>query len=153
MALTLAHETRLNGTTQYTNYQFQSSIDIPDGTLIASDSGLFLVGGDTDNGTDISAHITLADDDFESSTRKHARTLYLDFIASGTLAITSFFDGVAGTPKQITGGGYALRSDAIPQDVSLRGRSFRAKIANVAGCFFSLQRLEGFFILMHRRAK
>ena len=72
---------------QYDHYDFNSFCKIGDTYLGANSSGIFTLGGDDDNGTDINAIFALILSDWGVSNVKRIRKIFLGYETNGSLTV------------------------------------------------------------------
>lgn len=75
------------GVSQYDNYDFNSFCKIGDVYFGANSSGIFSLGGDDDNGTDIDSIFSLILSDWGVSNVKRIRKIYIGYETNGSLII------------------------------------------------------------------
>ena len=136
---------------QYSNYDF-NSLGVFNGVpLGASEDGVFsLFDSDTDNGTDIDAVIESATTDFGMDNKKKLRRSYVGYEASGNLMLKFKTDDgnytsymlvpVVGSQTQ-----HMKRQRVSSKD---RGRYWMVRIENEDGCDFSIDAIDGLFIIL-----
>jgi hypothetical protein len=75
-----------SGLTTYTNMRFNSMVQTPDGKIYAAGAhGVYELGGDTDMGAPIDAHLVLGFTDFGSTARKRVDNVYIGYAGSAPL--------------------------------------------------------------------
>lgn len=153
MSVTLALNTNNLAPTQYLDYRFNSTAEHADGTLVASDDGLFLLGGDSDDGVDISAGFKIPDTDFELSYQKHIRSLDLSYSSDGDLSTAIFFDGAYEYTRDVPSTKGAIGNAKIDGRRSSYGRNFCFSLQNVDGSAFVVYGLSGYIVLSIRRTR
>lgn len=80
--------TESKGIGRFTNYPFNSFAKLPNGQWIgATDTGLHLIGGDTDAGEPITARIRSALTDFGSRHLKRVPNMYIGYTADGQVGL------------------------------------------------------------------
>ena len=134
-------------TTYRTNFPFNSFCKLADGTYLgASGSGLYEVGGTTDNGSAISAYFEPVTTDFGLSNPKRMRYLYLTFEAEEgeMLEIVATPDGK--TAEAVTVQFVAKKTGKqVGRETVTRSSSgvyWSFLIRNVSGVNFTVSRLE-----------
>lgn len=82
-----------NGSTTYTNYPFNSYAKIGGRYYGASDDGVHLLEGDTDDGDPIAANVSLGKRDFDSSAKKTVSHCYVGMSGQGNLFVKVIAEG------------------------------------------------------------
>lgn len=132
------------GTTQYTNFNFNSMARFGEHVLCASESGLFLFDGPGSDGpTPVPAYFQTLKTDFGMKNQKRMRYVYLSFYATSDIILTVYDDG--GRSHSVTiiisaAGEYARRV-SIPK--TLKGRYWTFRVANsTQGGDFSINEIQ-----------
>jgi outer membrane protein assembly factor BamB len=128
---------------QNEGFSFNSFIVI-DGKLYASSSdGIFLVEGDTDNGTDIDAFFSTFSTDFGVNTKKRIRSIYLSGNSKGNLYVTPVMDNDEGKNYLVNPENTLyFRSHKVAIDRDERGFYIGVKVANVDGVDFAINSID-----------
>lgn len=150
--VTICYNLKINGLTQYTNFDFNSMCRFNGQTLAASDGGLFVIdSGDDDDGTDIDAYFELPRSDFGSAYQKRIRSGYAGYESSGTLNIKLATDeGTAVTlPLSPTRSGQ--HGGRFPGRRDTKGRYHTIRVENVDGCDFSIDRIDIIPVILNRK--
>lgn len=140
--------------TQYCDYPFNSFCKIGEKYYGASDSGIFELTGDDDNGTNIDAFFELILSDFGISNMKRIRSIYVGGEANGGLTITLKDDennsrlytlNLTSGNKQ-SSGKVAVGRDGI-------GRYYQVRIDNIGGGYFAIDSIEVLAIILGRKPR
>lgn len=131
-----------NATTQFVGYDFNSMVSFNGKQIAAHDSGLFELGGDTDDGVDIDAYFEPVLSDFGDAHPKRIRFLYLGYEADGQITVTTS-DGLPeesaeSETKTITPRFSGQQRVRISVTRALHGRYWSFRIANKNGSDFSV---------------
>ena len=89
--------------TRYTNFSFISIIRVADNYYGVKPEGIYLLSGDTDDGTVINGSITTKDSDLGTNESKRVQYVYLGSDTATT--ITPYFDGIAKQSHRSSFGG------------------------------------------------
>ena len=142
--LTLAMELSLHAVTPYSNFDFDSFCRFNGKCLAANKDGIFVLGGDADNGTEISAYLKIGPDELGRTAQKRVRMAYIGAETTGALRLTVETDEQnerAYTFKPM-GSAARERSARLPIGRGAKGRYWSFKISNVSGCYFALDTLS-----------
>lgn len=139
---TLCTNAKTGAATEYTNYGFESFCRGHDGRYYGIKAGgLYLLDGDTDDGTSIDSVIDYGDIDFGASTLKSVAAAYANVSSSDKMELRITQEGVEYE--------YAARScseeiqaQRFDTGKGLRANFFGVKIANTEGCDFTLDSVE-----------
>ncbi|MBA3015328.1 MAG: hypothetical protein KKD63_11040 [Proteobacteria bacterium] len=131
-----------NATTQFVGYDFNSMVNFNGTQIVANDSGLFVLGGNSDEGVDIDAYFQPVLSDFGDAHPKRLRFIYLGFEADGQITVTTS-DGLPeeaaeSETKTITPRFVGQQRVRIPVTRALHGRYWSFRIANKNGADFSV---------------
>ncbi len=129
--------------TQFCNYNFNSFCKIGSKYFGASDSGIFELSGNNDNGTSIDAFFELLVSDFGISNVKRIRKIYVGYEAKGNLIVTvkdnedntrsytlPYLDYDRQNNSQVNVGRDGL------------GKYWQIKISNINGCYFAVDSID-----------
>jgi hypothetical protein len=140
---------------QYDGFDFNSYARIGDTYWAAGDEGLFALGGGTDAGAPIDAHVTTMMLDFDSTRQKRVVAAYLGYTSEGrvVLKVRAVDDG------RLVEHWYEAREDSpeVPQEGymplgrGLKSRYWQFTLANENGADFEVDRLELWPIILNRR--
>jgi len=135
-----------SATSQYTNFDFNSFVNFNGVQLGAKADGIFELGGDDDNGTNIDAYFEPFLTDLGTIHQKRMRYLYLEMKTDGDIIVTISSDG--GTAQEFTVSGKDLlpQKHRIPIPRTLRGTYWLYQVKNVNGADFSINSMSGIFI-------
>lgn len=124
-----------SATTQYLGFGYNSMVKFAGSFFCANENGLFKVGGNLDNGSDITSYFEPATTDFGISNIKKLRCLYLSYEATSTLILTVStelgFSETITIPAAVTG----QNAKKIPVSRSTRGRFWTFQIKSLGGDF------------------
>lgn len=126
--------------TEYSNYEFTSFARHGDKILATGAGGVYLLEGDTDNGTPISSYIKTVKDDFGSSSLKNVSDCYVGF-KGGNLTVQASYDGVSGS-RQGVGMANKFSNKKANLSKGESGRYFELKLSNVNGSDFDIDTIE-----------
>jgi hypothetical protein len=134
--------------TQFTDYPFNSFCNFKGRQLAAGPSGLFTIGGDDDNGSDVEAFVETVLSNWGTQNVKRPRFCYLSFMG-GPLTF-SVIDGELEEKSTIDlspedGDLPEVEQFHVPRTVAQRFWKF--KIANKDGARFSIDGLSVFFVV------
>lgn len=132
-----------------TTESFNSMCKVGKAYLGASSSGLFTIGGSTDNGAEIPALMKSGMLDLGTEKRKRVRFFYFGLECSGALKLSLFCDGaLAGeyTVEKTTG----VQDIKVPISRDHVGRYWQWQIENVGGAFFALYSVKALPIILNR---
>lgn len=130
-------------TTQFTNYDFNSFCNFNGKSIAAKDTGLYELGGDTDNGQPISAYFEPVHSNWGTLHPKRCRYFYLSYQASGPIQLTVLpsFDNTI-TPR-VPNAQERIRV-TIPKNIVQT--YWRYQVSNIDGSDFSIDSIEALFI-------
>jgi len=129
--------------TQYTNCDLQSMCVFNGAILGAGASGIRkLCCGTSDDGTAIGAYFKTFALKLGHEGKKRVRFLYLNIETDGEVIVTPIVDGVEKSPITFTSNGNGLQMIRKTVARSTEGVYWQFKIENVAGCWFSLDKVE-----------
>ena len=140
---------------QYLNYDFNSFARIGDRYFAASDEGLYQLGGDTDDGERIDAHIKTMMLDFGTPLQKRVVSAYVGYTASGSLVlkVRSVDDGrlVEHWYKSKAVTADAPREGYKRLGMGAKSRYWQFELANVDGADFEITQVELHPMVLTRR--
>ena len=140
--------------TQWCDYDFNSFCKIGDSYFGASESGIFELTGDDDNGTDIDAFFELILSDFGISNMKRIRSIYVGGEANGGLTLTlkddennsrTYILNLTSGNKQ-SGAKVNVGRDGL-------GRYWQTRIDNIGGAYFAIDAIEVLAIILGRKPR
>ena len=152
--LTLNINLSILAVTQFCNYNFNSFCKIGDKYFGASDSGIFELEGDNDNGTDIDAFFELPVSDFGIENVKRIRKLYVGYEAKDDLTVTvkdnednarSYTLSYLDYDRQ-NGGQVDVGRDGL-------GRYWQIRIDNTNGCYFAIDSIDLLPVILGRKPR
>lgn len=135
-----------NATTQYLNFTYNSMVRFGDRFLCASDSGLFEMTGNTDDGTNINSYFELMTMDFGSSNQKRLRAVYLGYEAVGdiTLVVSTEMGTSESYTVPATTSGQHARRIMISRAIKGRYWTFKVQGDSVSFCIDEIRVLPIF---------
>lgn len=151
--LGLCLELSLLTPSQYINYNFDSMCKFGDVYLGCNSSGIFELGGNKDELTDIDAFFELVTTDFGITNQKRIRKAYLGYEASGSLVL-EVRDDEDNVRRYILP---ALLEDqrqhgaSIPIGRNGKGKYWTFKLENVGGCDFSVDSLDALVTILSKK--
>ena len=137
----------------YSNYGFNSFARFKGQYLGASSSGIRLLSGDTDNGTNIDAKVRTGLTDGKSSLLKGVDDLFMGITTTGIMdakVVTDgdrSFTGVAITPRENT----EVTTQRVKFGKGIKSRYYSVEVTNRNGCDFNLDSAELTLIPMGRK--
>ena len=139
---------------QYCDYDFNSFCRIGDSYFGASESGIFELTGDDDNGTNIDAFFELVLSDFGLSNMKRIRSIYVGGEANGGLTLTLKDDenNLRLYTLNLTSGN-VQSSGKVAVDRAGIGRYWQIRIDNVGGAYFAIDDIEVLAIILGRKPR
>jgi hypothetical protein len=139
-----------DATTQYLNCDFNAMVELQGKAFASSSLGLFMVGGDSDNGADIDAYFEPVTTDFGIANRKRLAFVYLKFHAAGNLLLTVSTDEHP-TPQvyTVTVPAPGLQEVRIPIDRGLTGVWWTFQIGNDDGANFTIDEIQVLPMVLH----
>lgn len=145
---TWAINTRTGATTEYTNYRFNSFAQMGHKYLGASDNGLYELNGDTDNSTDIIAHIKSGFAQFAGSRFTLFKAAYLGMRGTGNFVLKLVSgDGSTYTYNLV---GSDMKTAKVQLGKGLRARYFAFELIST-GQDFDLESVEFIPLVADRR--
>ena len=139
----------------YSNYNF-NSIACFNGTYLgATDTGIYPLTGDTDNGTDIDASIKTGSMNFGDTIIKYARDVWITFRSDGNLTLSIFVDEDTTTTiqKQTTIVSDTIIEERLKPPRGLRGRFYTVELKNLSGADFDIDSLNMLVESIHRKVR
>jgi len=128
----------------YSNFNF-NSIACFNGTYFgATDTGIYPLGGDTDNGSDIDSKIKTGSMDFGDTLIKYIRDVWITHRADGYLKLKIFVDEDTTTTveKQTSIVSDEVREERIKPPRGLKGRFYTVELQNIGGADFDIDSLN-----------
>lgn len=135
--------------TEYTNFKFNSFCVINGKVYGASDSGLFLLGGDNDAGTNITAYIETVADDFGIENLKSMPEQIISLKGGAATICHSWRNDY--TPIQTILATDEMMSKCIKPGQGVIQRYWATKLSNVAGSVIEKVDTIGYNFDVHRR--
>lgn len=141
----------VGGLTEYTNYRFNSIAKIGANYYGASDTGLYLLEGDTDAGSDIDVRIRMGAFDFGNGYRSRVEQAYLGIRSDGRVVLRV----IADDDKERWYETQALHGDLNTQRVKLgkgvNSRYWQFELVNRDGADIELEQIEFLPVTLTRR--
>jgi hypothetical protein len=138
----------------YQNYNFES-VGVFNGVPIGCDptSGLYLLTGDDDNGTEIDASILLGNYDFGENNEKTVPRLYLNYSGDGEaqVSVSTDQDEMDGPYDIPAPHETKLQTRRARLPIGFRGSHYQYLIENVQGSHLNIQNIELQFKKSQRR--
>lgn len=131
-----------NAVTRYTGFAFDHIIKVDVNYIGVKSTGLYLLEGITDDGSEIDSYIVTKETDFGTTQSKNVSYVYLD--SDTTETITPYIDTVIGTAQSSQFSGRRVRLGR-----GARGRYWRFKISGIQ----KLQGIEFMPDLLQRKVK
>ena len=125
----------------YTNYDFDSVIQVPGKELAVGPDGLYVLAGATDAGTPIKASVVSGFDDFSISQTKRMDALYFGYTSAGQLAVSIETYGSGHAPSVYLleqRDAAAPRTSRVVPGKGMVGRYWRTTVENNAGVDFDV---------------
>jgi len=145
---------------RYTNYPFNSFAKAPWGAYVgATDTGLYELGGDTDDGEPITARIRSALTDFGDRRAKRVPAMYVGYTATGQIGLKVISTSERGVktedhyllePRPATGG---VRESRFKVGRGIASVYLGFEVVNVGGADFALDVVEWLPIRLDRRVR
>ena len=136
----------------YSNYNF-NSIACFNGTYLgATDTGIYPLSGDTDNGTDIDSKIKTGSMDFGENIIKYISDVWITHRTDGYLTLVIFVneDPNISFEKQTYIVSDKIREEWIKPPLGLRGRFYTVELKNLSGADFDVDSLSLLVELIRR---
>lgn len=142
-ASTLVMHTEQMGLTTYSNFPFNSFAAFNGVFLAASPSGIFTLGGATDNGAIIQAAARVGITDFATSYLKRVDRVYVGYRTDGNLVLRVFTDEVTQRDYLLTATGKSgLHGNHARLGKGLAARYWQFEVRNQDGADFQLNMIE-----------
>jgi hypothetical protein len=130
---------RNHAITQFDGFNFNSFAKNGESYMAANEDGLFLLGGNDDDGTDIDAFFILKNTDFGDFTHKRFLRAHFGYESDGAITFSLSPDEAAYFDKLVETGttgkqGYKW----VNLDTVYRGRYWQAKVSNKDGADFAI---------------
>ncbi len=134
--------TKNRATTQYTNWPFNSMVRFGGKYLGASNSGLFEIGGSSDNQKPIAAYFEPVRTDFGISNPKRLRFMYFGFESDGDLEVEITVDEQVVRTYTITARKTGQQRVRLVIGRDGQGRYWSFRVKNTSGCDFSIDSVQ-----------
>ena len=151
--------TESKGVARYTNFPFNSFAKPPWGGYVgATDTGLHMLGGDTDDGAPIHALIRSALTDFGSRHLKRVPNMYLGYTASGPMVLKVVHTSEQGSKVEDWYQVEPRPAGSVRESRFKVGRGIASvylgfELVNVAGADFALDVVEWLPMRLDRRVR
>jgi len=128
----------------YSNFNFNSIACFNGVYLGATDTGIYTLGGDKDNGTEIDSKIKTGSMEFGESVLKYARDIWITHRTDGYLKLKLSVDEDATTniEKQTSIVNDEIREERIKPPRGLRGRFYTMELNNFSGADFDIDSMS-----------
>ena len=147
-----ALQTQAQALTTYSEVPFNSFARFNNVYLAAGPGGLFVLEGDTDAGTWISAAARVGVTDFGESVLKHVDAMYVNYRTDGELALKVITDETDEYDYPLLAhGGEALNTTRARVGRGAKGVYWQFEIYNIEGADFDFDRIEPIPLKMTRR--
>jgi hypothetical protein len=127
----------------YSNFNF-NSIACFNGTYLgATDTGIYPLGGNKDNGSDINSRIKTGSMDFGDTIIKYARDVWITHRTDGYLTLVIYVNEDTKTTieKQTKIVSNEMKEERIKPPRGLRGRFYTVELKNLSGADFDIDSL------------
>lgn len=141
----ITFDAQLNGSrfSQYINFPFNSMVRFGERFLGASSAGLFEIGADKDNGTNIAAEFEFPTTDLGVHNKKRIRFIYLGYETTGDLEFEVITDQQPGKVYRVTKvNKQGQQRNRFPVQRTQQGRYLALKVRNINGSDFGVDRVE-----------
>jgi hypothetical protein len=129
--------------TRYTGVSFNSLTEFNGVYLGANDSGVFLLSGDTDDGTNIDSIATLGKHDFDNSQLKRVTDAYVGSTTVGELVLKLQADDGAAHEYTLTPTGQSgIHTTKVKTGRGVKGRYWQPEFRNRNGSDFDIEDIE-----------
>jgi hypothetical protein len=144
---------------QYLEMQFDSVVEFNDKLVCFGPTGVFEEGGQTDDGAAILAWIDTPLHDFGDYRQKRIEAYDIGYESAGSITVTLYSDEDTAHAREFTLS--PVKSGQAQQGVTKtlaksaygKGRYHKVRVANVAGCDFSLDYLALAPVFLQRRSR
>ena len=133
--------TETGALSKYTNFEFNSFCEFKGHNLAASPTGIYLLEGSDDDGTDIEASFSPGINDFESAQKKRMLNAYVMFKGDGQCYLKVTGDDGIQYEYLLESIGERTRTVKAKIGKGLKGRSFETEICNIGGTDFDIQEM------------
>lgn len=129
-------------TTQRIGFEMTSMCKFGDNYLVTSDSGLYELGGNDLDGSNIDSYFEPVTTDFGISNQKRLRYVYIGFQSSGNLQLVVTADEQTERTYTITPTKTGQQKIRVTIGRDAKGRYWNFRIKNVSGCDFSIDSID-----------
>jgi hypothetical protein len=128
---------------EYTNYAFNSMIQFNDTQYAADDTGIYLLEGNTDNGTSINLILRTGLNDTGLSIKKMVEDFFVGCELAGTMEVRILTDEEAiSTSQYIEGISGKVKTRRVKAPLNLLSRYWGVELRNVDGSFLNIDSIE-----------
>lgn len=159
-ALALQMNTETNAASVFTQYPYHSLGVSKKGYIAATNSGIFLLDGETDNGLPIDAFIRSGFFDLagmegiENSAIKRCTGVYVGYRANGDMVLTLKTDGEAHPQRYVLQQHESgLTEQRVKTGKGVKSRYWQYELKNASGSDFSLDQIEFLFEMLSRKVR
>lgn len=124
--------------TEYTNFNFDNLAGLSNSIYASKDTGIYLLGGDDDAGTNINATVQPFRSSFGTPNLKNISSCLLGLKTNGKMKVTPLYEDYEGTPQIIVGVPNKLLMRRAKFGLGKEGQFVGVKIENIAGEDFDL---------------
>lgn len=136
---------------EYDNYSFNSTTNFQGNYLLASPTGLFSMGGDTDDGAYITAKLKTASLDFGTSSLKQVPKMYLGINNDASLILRVSIDSQVTATYQLDIASDDLSSQVFDIGKGLKGRNWQFELQTKGNSTLEIDEMEFFPIQWGRK--
>lgn len=157
-ATALQMNTETNAVSIFTQYPYHSLGLSKKGYIAATDSGIFILDGETDNGLPIDAFIRSGFFDLagmegvENSLVKRCTNVYVGYRTDGQLEIVLKTDGEAHPTRYVFSQRESgLTKQRLKMEKGIKSRYWQYELRNIEGADFNLDQVEFLFEMLSRK--
>lgn len=143
-------DSKEKASTRYSNYEFNSFFQIGVDTYGVTNDGVYLLDGDSDDGTAIDAGVALIRSDLGVGGAKHVPSVYVGAASDGELVLRVDADGVARRYRARTSSAVAAQH-RVDIGKGVRGSYWALEVLNENGDDFILSDLTLLPVALGRR--
>jgi hypothetical protein len=136
----------------YQGFNFNSFAALNGAYYAARSDGLYLLGGTSDNGAQITPVIRTGADNHDSAQQKRIPVAYLGIRANGTVMLKTITDGNINT-YNLTAANATIAEARVKPGQGLRANYWQFEVANVSSADFELESVQVFPVILQRRVK
>jgi len=158
-SLVIAMNMQNNAPSQYVDFPFESVVEFNGKTVLFGSTGIFEEGGDSDNGTDITAWVDTPLHDFGAREQKSIEAFSVGYECDGALVFTLYGDEDDNTTRSFVM--EPVKDGQVQQDFMKtlkkyrwgKARYWKARLANRDGSDFSIDYIALAPVKYKRRSK